>query len=176
MKTGSIRFFPMFSVASLLLILFCTSLSRAALPETKTNTTTYDETIAEYIEGEEEVFLGRSEISQRILAGYPPKYISYRGLEKPPACNANIYGNCIKSIDGSCTCTLRVQLCLLGCVPPLLRYMQSGSIKTKLFLRTLIGKRLGYWIIFRKFHSYGWGRSLISYFSTWISSPASVLS
>ncbi|XVF20834.1 hypothetical protein REPUB_Repub12eG0037100 [Reevesia pubescens] len=98
MKTGSIRFFPMFSVASLLLILFCTSLSRAALPETKTNTTTYDETIAEYIEGEEEVFLGRSEISQRILAGYPPKYISYRGLEKPPACNANIYGNCIKSI------------------------------------------------------------------------------
>ncbi|XVF20892.1 hypothetical protein REPUB_Repub12eG0042700 [Reevesia pubescens] len=105
----------MFSLASLLLILFSTSLSRAALPETKTITTTYDETIAEYIEGEEEVFLGRSEISQRILAGYPSKYISYRGLEKPPACNANIYGNCIKPIAGKSADYTPIDYILLSC-------------------------------------------------------------
>ncbi|XWS75674.1 hypothetical protein CRYUN_Cryun01aG0111400 [Craigia yunnanensis] len=107
MKTGPIRFFPMFSLASLLLILFITSLSTAALPESKTNSTTYDETIAEYIEGEEEVFFGGSGIRQRFLAGYPPNYISYRGLEKPPICNANIYGNCIKPIGkGYRPCTV----------------------------------------------------------------------
>ncbi|XP_022727900.1 protein RALF-like 27 [Durio zibethinus] len=88
-------FFPMFSLASLLLILISTSLARAAFPESKTNTTTYDETIAEHIEGEEEeVFFGG-------LAAYPSKYISYRGLQKPPICNANIYGNCIQPIGKS---------------------------------------------------------------------------
>ena len=107
MKTGSLRFFPMLSLASLLLILISTSLSRAALPESKTNTTTYDETIAEYIEGEEEVFFWEFGIRQRVLAGYPAKSISYRSLEKPPICNANIYGNCIKPIgNGNRPCTV----------------------------------------------------------------------
>ncbi|XWS36837.1 hypothetical protein CRYUN_Cryun20dG0120000 [Craigia yunnanensis] len=84
-----------------------TSLSKAALPESKTNTTTYDETIAEYIEGEVEVFFGEFGIRQRVLAGYPAKSISYRSLEKPPICNANIYGNCIKPIGkGYRPCTV----------------------------------------------------------------------
>lgn len=100
MKTRSVRFFPMFFLASVLLILFSTSLSTAALPESQTNTSKYDVTMAEYIESEEKVYFGESGIEQRFLAGYssPNKYISYRGLERPPICNANIYGNCIKPI------------------------------------------------------------------------------
>lgn len=103
MKTGSMGFFPVFSLACLLVFLISTGASKAALVESRANSTTYDETIADqYIEGEEEV--------QRVLAGYPPRYISYGSLEKPPICNANIYGNCIKPIgknDRPCTAYTR---------------------------------------------------------------------
>ncbi|KAK8541704.1 hypothetical protein V6N12_014331 [Hibiscus sabdariffa] len=84
--------------ASLLLILLSSSLAKAALPEIKTNTTVYDETMGGFIEDQEEDWsFGGSGMEQRVLAS-APNHLSYKGLEKPPVCNADIYGNCIKPI------------------------------------------------------------------------------
>ncbi|KAG4191244.1 hypothetical protein ERO13_A07G079500v2 [Gossypium hirsutum] len=89
-------YFPLFILASLLLINNSVTKSAAlAFPESKPNTTKYDETIGEFIEDEEQVVLfGESEVKRRRLAADTP--ISYRGLQRQPVCNAYIYGNCIK--------------------------------------------------------------------------------
>ncbi|KAK9272367.1 hypothetical protein L1049_002738 [Liquidambar formosana] len=39
-----------------------------------------------------------SEVSRRSLQ-YTGSKICYKGLERPPVCNADIYGNCIKPIN-----------------------------------------------------------------------------
>ncbi|GMI76282.1 hypothetical protein HRI_001297500 [Hibiscus trionum] len=91
-------FFARFFLASLLLILSSNNLAKAALSDTKTNTAAYDETIGGFIEDQEEELLFGME--QRILVS-GPNHLSYKGLEKPPVCNANIYGNCIKPIGKS---------------------------------------------------------------------------
>uniref|UniRef100_A0A3N7G4N9 Uncharacterized protein n=1 Tax=Populus trichocarpa TaxID=3694 RepID=A0A3N7G4N9_POPTR len=47
-----------------------------------------------------------SEVHQRLLASQG-NYINYRSLERQPICNAQIYGNCAKPINGysrPCTC------------------------------------------------------------------------
>lgn len=59
----------MFFLASVLLILFSTSLSTAALPESQTNTSKYDVTMAEYIESEEKVYFGESGYRAEISCG-----------------------------------------------------------------------------------------------------------
>ncbi|KAK8532325.1 hypothetical protein V6N13_131658 [Hibiscus sabdariffa] len=87
-------------LASLLLILLSSSLglAKAALSKIKTNTKAYDETIGGFIEDQEEDWsFGGSDMEQRILVS-GPNHLSYKGLEKPPVCNADIYGNCIKPI------------------------------------------------------------------------------
>ncbi|KAK8650893.1 hypothetical protein V6N13_140514 [Hibiscus sabdariffa] len=103
-------FFANFFLASLLLILFSSNLARAVFPEGETNATAYDGTIGGLIEEQEEewLLLGGSGMEQRLLAS-GPNYLSYKGLERPPVCNANIYGNCIKPIgrmlcSGVCDC------------------------------------------------------------------------
>ncbi|KAL4340846.1 hypothetical protein GQ457_08G015180 [Hibiscus cannabinus] len=83
--------FAKFFLASLLLIL-----ARAAFAEGGTNATAYDGTMIEEKE-EEWLLLGGWGMEQRLLAS-SPNYISYKGLERPPVCDANIYGNCIKPI------------------------------------------------------------------------------
>ncbi|XP_039043673.1 protein RALF-like 27 [Hibiscus syriacus] len=93
MKRGSMGFFSSFFLTCLLLTLFSSSLAKAAV--SKTNTTSYDETIGGLIEDQEEEEL--LFLEQRVLVS-GPNYISYKGLERPPVCNANIYGNCIKPI------------------------------------------------------------------------------
>ncbi|KAK8546653.1 hypothetical protein V6N13_067852 [Hibiscus sabdariffa] len=91
--------FAKFFLASLLLILFSSNPARAAFPEGETNATAYDGTIGGSIEEQEEewLLLGGWGMEHRLLAS-SPNYLSYKGLERPPVCNANIYGNCIKPI------------------------------------------------------------------------------
>lgn len=98
-KRGTMGYFPLFILASLLLINNSVTKSAAlAFPESRPNTTKYDETIGEFIEDEEQVVLfGESEVKQRSLAAAAnSKRISYGALQRQPVCNANIYGNCIK--------------------------------------------------------------------------------
>ncbi|KAL9424515.1 hypothetical protein AB3S75_031606 [Citrus x aurantiifolia] len=52
------------------------------------------------IAGSEEVLM-ESEVSHRLLVASGGNPISYKSLEKPPFCNANIYGSCIKPNSGN---------------------------------------------------------------------------
>ncbi|GMI85582.1 hypothetical protein HRI_002227500 [Hibiscus trionum] len=99
MKRGSMGFCAKFILASLLLIPFSSNLAKASFHDSKTNVTAYDETIGGLIEDREEELLLLG-MEQRILVS-GPNHLSYKGLEKPPVCNANIYGNCIKPIGKS---------------------------------------------------------------------------
>jgi hypothetical protein len=51
-------------------------------------------------EGNEEEFSMESEVHQRLLASQG-NYINYRSLERQPVCNAQIYGNCAKPVNGN---------------------------------------------------------------------------
>ncbi|KAJ4707264.1 protein RALF-like 27 [Melia azedarach] len=81
----------------LLMILFGPRLSRAAIDM---DISFNNVSAADFIGEVEEEFLMDSEVNHRLLAGAGGKPISYRSLERQGFCNAKIYGDCIKAING----------------------------------------------------------------------------
>ncbi|CAK9158079.1 unnamed protein product [Ilex paraguariensis] len=103
MEPKRVRLF--FSIAVLLLIVLNTNVERADCAEMKKRSSGCNGTIADCIEEDDQEFLMESEVSRRIL-GDGGKLTSLSLMPGSAVCNAELYGNCIKEINGQKgTCT-----------------------------------------------------------------------